>query len=79
MATHNKNTFLQELRWRGFIEATTSDDLDPHLSESSTKNHFGGRFEMAGRNLAADGEEELPPGDYQVGGMVVSLRRAGVA
>jgi tyrosyl-tRNA synthetase len=41
MATHNKNTFLQELRWRGFIEAITSDDLDTHLSEAQRTIYAG--------------------------------------
>jgi len=41
MATHNKTTFLQELRWRGFIEATTSDDLDTHLSEAQRTIYAG--------------------------------------
>src|SRR5271165_6054260 len=29
-----KNSFLEELRWRGFLEAATSDDLDAFLSEA---------------------------------------------
>src|SRR5215467_4543321 len=41
MASHNKNTFLQELRWRGFIEATTSNDLDTHLSEAQRTIYAG--------------------------------------
>src|SRR5215475_10090094 len=41
MATYNKNTFLQELRWRGFIEATTSNDLDTHLSEAQRTIYAG--------------------------------------
>src|SRR6202167_1398763 len=29
-----KSPFLEELRWRGFLEATTSDDLDAFLCEA---------------------------------------------
>src|SRR5262249_25557541 len=32
---------LQELRWRGFIEATTSNDLDNHLSEAQRTIYAG--------------------------------------
>jgi len=36
MQTSGKSTFLEELRWRGFLEAATSDDLDEYLSERRT-------------------------------------------
>jgi len=34
--------FLEELRWRGFLEATTSDDLDAFLAESSHRTIYVG-------------------------------------
>src|ERR1700729_3135702 len=36
MQTSGKSTFLEELRWRGFFEASTSDDLDDYLGERRT-------------------------------------------
>jgi tyrosyl-tRNA synthetase len=36
-----KNSFLDELRWRGFLEATTSDDLDAFLSEAPRTIYVG--------------------------------------
>ncbi len=36
MQISGKSTFLEELRWRGFLEAATSDDLDEYLSERRT-------------------------------------------
>jgi tyrosyl-tRNA synthetase len=36
-----KNSFLEELRWRGFLEATTSDDLDTFLSEAPRTTYVG--------------------------------------
>jgi tyrosyl-tRNA synthetase len=33
--------FLEELRWRGFIEATTSDDLDKFLAEARRSMYVG--------------------------------------
>src|SRR5215472_3409732 len=33
--------FLEELRWRGFLEATTSDDLDAFLNEASRTIYVG--------------------------------------
>jgi len=33
--------FLNELRWRGFLEATTSDDLDAYLSEAPRTIYVG--------------------------------------
>ena len=36
-----KSTFLEELRWRGFLEATTSDDLDAFLSEAPRTIYVG--------------------------------------
>ena len=35
------NPFLNELRWRGFLDATTSDDLDAYLSESPRTIYVG--------------------------------------
>jgi tyrosyl-tRNA synthetase len=35
------NSFLEELRWRGFLEATTSDDLDAFLSEGRRTIYVG--------------------------------------
>jgi len=36
-----KSPFLEELRWRGFLEATTSDDLDAFLSEARRTIYVG--------------------------------------
>jgi len=36
-----KSAFLEELRWRGFLEATTSDDLDAFLSEAPRNIYVG--------------------------------------
>src|ERR1700749_2449507 len=36
-----KSPFLEELRWRGFLEATTSDDLDVFLSEAPRTIYVG--------------------------------------
>jgi tyrosyl-tRNA synthetase len=36
-----KSSFLEELRWRGFLEATTSDDLDAFLSEAPRTIYVG--------------------------------------
>jgi tyrosyl-tRNA synthetase len=36
-----KDLFLEELRWRGFLEATTSDDLDAFLSEAPRTIYVG--------------------------------------
>jgi tyrosyl-tRNA synthetase len=36
-----ENPFLEELRWRGFLEATTSDDLDAFLSEAPRTIYVG--------------------------------------
>ncbi len=41
MATDTKSTFLEELRWRGFLEAVTSDDLDTYLSEEKRTMYVG--------------------------------------
>lgn len=35
------SAFLDELRWRGFLEATTSDDLDAFLSEARRTIYVG--------------------------------------
>src|SRR4051812_40286064 len=35
------SSFLEELRWRGFLEATTSDDLDTFLSEGRRTIYVG--------------------------------------
>jgi tyrosyl-tRNA synthetase len=36
-----KSPFLEELRWRGFLEATTSDDLDAFLTEKRRTIYVG--------------------------------------
>lgn len=36
-----KSAFLEELRWRGFIEAMTSDDLDAYLAEGRRTIYVG--------------------------------------
>src|ERR1700691_3426999 len=36
-----KSPFLEELRWRGFFEATTSDDLDAFLCEAPRTIYVG--------------------------------------
>src|SRR5580698_2568923 len=41
MATQNNDNFLEELRWRGFLEATTSDDIDAYLCESRRTMYVG--------------------------------------
>jgi tyrosyl-tRNA synthetase len=41
MATGSLNTFLDELRWRGFLEAVTSDDLDAYLAEAPRTMYVG--------------------------------------
>jgi len=37
-----KSPFLEELRWRGFLEQTTSDDLDDFLPEGSNRTIYVG-------------------------------------
>jgi tyrosyl-tRNA synthetase len=39
--TSPKSPLLEELRWRGFLEATTSDDLDAWLNESRRTIYVG--------------------------------------
>src|SRR5579885_1694239 len=41
MTTLCKSRFLEELRWRGFLEATTSDDLDTYLAEGRRTLYVG--------------------------------------
>ncbi|HUS06731.1 MAG TPA: tyrosine--tRNA ligase [Bryobacteraceae bacterium] len=41
MAIDSKSTFLEELRWRGFLEAVTSNDLDAYLSEAKRTIYIG--------------------------------------
>ncbi|HEY2018685.1 MAG TPA: tyrosine--tRNA ligase [Bryobacteraceae bacterium] len=41
MPTEIKSTFLEELRWRGFLDAVTSDDLDIFLSEAPRTMYVG--------------------------------------
>jgi tyrosyl-tRNA synthetase len=36
-----KSLFLEELRWRGFLESTTSDDLDAFLTEAPRTIYVG--------------------------------------
>jgi len=37
----NKSPLLEELRWRGFLEATTADDLDQYLNEARRTIYVG--------------------------------------
>src|SRR5581483_3857920 len=37
----DKSTLLEELRWRGFLEATTADDLDSYLNEARRTIYVG--------------------------------------
>src|ERR1700756_5053465 len=37
----SKSSFLEELRWRGFLEAVTSDDLDAFLCEERRTMYVG--------------------------------------
>ncbi len=39
--TAGTSSFLEELRWRGFLEAVTSDDLDAYLSEARRTIYVG--------------------------------------
>src|SRR5579863_10246470 len=39
--TDPKSPFLEELRWRGFLDAVTSDDLDAYLSEARRTLYVG--------------------------------------
>jgi tyrosyl-tRNA synthetase len=39
--TDSKSSFLEELRWRGFLEAVTSDDLDSFLCEERRTMYVG--------------------------------------
>jgi len=39
--TSSKSTFFEELRWRGFIEAVTSEDLDEYLAEARRTIYVG--------------------------------------
>src|SRR5579885_1885580 len=41
MTTLCKSRFLEELRWRGFLEATTSDALDTYLAEGRRTLYVG--------------------------------------
>jgi tyrosyl-tRNA synthetase len=41
METKGKDKFLEELRWRGFLEAATSDDIDAFLCESPRTMYVG--------------------------------------
>lgn len=41
MASDSKSTFLEELNWRGFLEAVTSEDLDAYLSEARRTMYVG--------------------------------------
>jgi tyrosyl-tRNA synthetase len=40
-STEKKSSLLEELRWRGFLEATTSDDLDDYLNEARRTIYVG--------------------------------------
>ena len=39
--TRHKSALLEELRWRGFLEATTADDLDAYLNEARRTIYIG--------------------------------------
>src|SRR5271157_1898364 len=39
--TNPKSTLLEELRWRGFLDAITSDDLDAYLNEARRTIYVG--------------------------------------
>ena len=39
--TADRSNFLEELRWRGFLEATTSDDMDAFLAEARRTIYVG--------------------------------------
>ncbi len=41
MATGSTSTFLDELRWRGFLEAVTSDNLDEYLNAERRTMYVG--------------------------------------
>ncbi len=41
MATDTKNTFLDELRWRGFLEAVAGDGLEEHLASGRRTMYVG--------------------------------------
>ncbi len=40
-STKDKSTLLEELRWRGFLDATTADDLDAYLNEARRTIYVG--------------------------------------
>jgi tyrosyl-tRNA synthetase len=39
--TDHKSPFLEELRWRGFLDAVTTDDLDAYLNEARRTIYVG--------------------------------------
>ncbi len=39
--TNDKSSLLEELRWRGFIDALTADDLDAYLNEATRTIYVG--------------------------------------
>ena len=41
MSDQQKSSFLEELRWRGFLEATTSDELDAFLNAGKRTMYVG--------------------------------------
>ena len=41
MATETKSPLLEEFRWRGFLEAVSSDDLDTYLTEARRTIYVG--------------------------------------
>jgi tyrosyl-tRNA synthetase len=43
MASHtdHKSPLLEELRWRGFLDAVTTDDLDAYLNEARRTIYVG--------------------------------------
>src|SRR4051812_23519059 len=41
MATDNKSSFLEELRWRGFLDSVTSDDVGSFLCDAARTMYVG--------------------------------------
>jgi tyrosyl-tRNA synthetase len=41
LTPNSENAYLAELRWRGFLEAVTSEEVEPHLSEARRTIYAG--------------------------------------
>jgi tyrosyl-tRNA synthetase len=41
LTSNRENSYLAELRWRGFLEAMTSEEVGPHLSEARRTIYIG--------------------------------------